>query len=179
MTAPGGLATNTVVLQDLTRRVVAADPDSRLEVLDAMTGTPMGDTPRCAPDDVATAAARARAVQPAWAARPVEERAAVLLRFHDLVLERQNEALDLIQRENGKARRHAFEEIIEVCMVSRYYAHTAEDYLKPKRRQGAQLALTRVWELHHPKGLVGIISPWNYPLTVSYTHLTLPTSRLV
>lgn len=90
----------------------------------------------------------------------------MLLRFHELVLQRQDEVLDLIQLENGKARRHAFEEIIDVCMVSRYYAHTAEEYLSPKRRRGAQLALTEVWEHHHPKGLVGVISPWNYPLTL-------------
>mgnify|MGYP002138153583 FL=1 len=88
------------------------------------------------------------------------------MRFHELVLQRQNEVLDLIQLENGKARRHAFEEVMDVCMVSRYYANTAEGYLRPKRRHGAQLALTEVWEHHHPKGLVGIISPWNYPLTL-------------
>ncbi|PQM46826.1 Putative succinate-semialdehyde dehydrogenase [NADP(+)] 2 [Mycobacterium talmoniae] len=90
----------------------------------------------------------------------------MLRRFHDLVLQRQDEVLDLIQLENGKARRHAFEEIMDVAMVSRYYANTAADYLKPVRRHGAQLALTQVWELHHPKGLVGVISPWNYPLTL-------------
>lgn len=105
-------------------------------------------------------------MQKTWAAWPVAQRADVLLRFHDLVLQRQDEVLDLIQLENGKARRHAFEEILDVAMNARYYAHTAEKYLRPQRRQGAQLALTKVWELHHPKGLVGIISPWNYPLTL-------------
>ncbi|WP_278266230.1 succinic semialdehyde dehydrogenase [Nocardia sp. AG03] len=153
-------------LGELTARVRAADPDSRIEVLNSMTGHPLGEVPRCSPEDVVAAAARARAVQPAWAARPVEERAAVLLRFHDLVLRRQHEVLDLIQLENGKARRHAFEEIIDVCQVSRYYAHTAQDYLRPKRRQGAQPFLTRAWEVYHPKGVVGVISPWNYPLTL-------------
>ncbi|PQM45775.1 Putative succinate-semialdehyde dehydrogenase [NADP(+)] 2 [Mycobacterium talmoniae] len=78
----------------------------------------------------------------------------------------QDEVLDLIQLENGKARRHAFEEILDVCLTARYYANTAAGYLGPKRRQGVQLALTKVTELHHPKGLVGIISPWNYPLTL-------------
>ncbi|MBV9513887.1 MAG: succinate-semialdehyde dehydrogenase (NADP(+)), partial [Mycobacteriaceae bacterium] len=132
----------------------------------AMTGEVLGRVPHCSPEDVVTAARRARAVQADWAARPIAERAAMLLRFHDLVLRRQDEVLDLIQLENGKARRHAFEEVLDVCLTSRYYAHTAEEYLKPKRRQGVQLVLTEVWEHHHPKGLVGIISPWNYPLTL-------------
>jgi succinate-semialdehyde dehydrogenase / glutarate-semialdehyde dehydrogenase len=105
-------------------------------------------------------------VQVQWAARPVAERAEVLLRLHDLVLAHQDEVLDLIQLENGKARRHAFEEVIDVALTSRYYAHTAEEYLRPKRRQGVQLMLTEVWEHLHPKGLVGVISPWNYPLTL-------------
>jgi succinate-semialdehyde dehydrogenase/glutarate-semialdehyde dehydrogenase len=157
---------DTVLLKELADRVVAADADSRLEVSNAMTGRRLGDVPRCTPDDVAAAAERARAVQPGWAARPIRERAEVMLRFHDLVLKRQDEVLDLIQLENGKARRHAFEEVLDVCLTSRYYANTAADYLAPKRRQGVQLALTEVWEHHHPKGLVGIISPWNYPLTL-------------
>jgi len=153
-------------LRSLAARVQAADPEARQDVTNAMTGGVLGQVPHCSPDDVAAAAKRSRSVQKAWAARPVDERAAVLLRFHDLVLDRQDEVLDLIQLENGKARRHAFEEILDVTMNARYYAHTAEEYLRPKRRQGAQLALTKVWELHHPKGLVGVISPWNYPLTL-------------
>ena len=157
---------NTVLLKELASRVEVADGASRLEVTNAMTGQPLGDVPRCTPDNVVAAAQRARAIQPAWAARPVKERAAVLLRFHDLVLQHQDEVLDLIQLENGKARRHAFEEVLDVCLTARYYANTAADYLSPKRRQGVQLMLTKVSELHHPKGLVGIISPWNYPLTL-------------
>jgi succinate-semialdehyde dehydrogenase/glutarate-semialdehyde dehydrogenase len=146
--------------------VAVAAERPAIEVENAMVGERLGRVPHCTPDDVAEAARRARAVQAGWAARPLAERAAVMLRFHDLVLERQDEVLDLIQLENGKARRHAFEEIIDVCLTARYYGHTAARYLQPKRRQGVQLALTQVWELHHPKGLVGVISPWNYPLTL-------------
>ena len=166
MTGRSPESVDTVLLKELANRVEAADAGSHVEVINAMTGRPLGDVPRCTVDDVADAAKRARAVQSAWATRPINERAAVLLRFHDLVLQHQDEALDLIQLENGKARRHAFEEILDVCLTARYYANTAADYLSPKRRQGAQLILTQVTELHHAKGLVGIISPWNYPLTL-------------
>jgi len=90
----------------------------------------------------------------------------VLLRFAELLLGRQDEVLDLIQLENGKARRHAFEEIIDVAQTSRYYARTAPRYLRPQRRAGALPGLTQTWEYHHAKGVVGVISPWNYPLTL-------------
>ena len=140
------------LLDDLAQRVQAADPSRRREITDAMTGRPLGHVPHCTADDVVAAAHRAREVQAQWAARPVAERADVLLRLHDLVLAHQDEVLDLIQLENGKARRHAFEEVIDVALTSRYYAHTAEDYLRPKRRQGVQLMLTEVWEHLHPEG---------------------------
>lgn len=71
-------------LASLAARVRAADPDALQDVTNAMTGAVLGQVPHCSPEDVAAAAQRARAVQRAWAARPVEERAAVLLRFHDL-----------------------------------------------------------------------------------------------
>jgi succinate-semialdehyde dehydrogenase / glutarate-semialdehyde dehydrogenase len=157
---------NAMALDRLAARVVVAAERPALGVENAMTGQRLGEVPHCTGEDVAEAARRGRAVQAGWAARPVAERAAMLLRLHDLVLDRQDEVLDLIQLENGKARRHAFEEILDVALTARYYAKTAAEYLRPKRRQGVQLALTEVWEHHHPKGLVGVISPWNYPLTL-------------
>lgn len=153
-------------LDSLAQRVRAAQPERSAEVLEVMTGQPLGEVPRCTSEDVEAAAERARKVQFYWARRTVKERAEVLLRFHDLVLQRQDEVLDLIQLENGKARRHAFEEVMDICYNARYYARSAKDFLAPKRRRGAFPVLTKTWELHHPKGLVGIISPWNYPLTL-------------
>lgn len=165
-TKPTAGARTGPLLETLAARVTSANAGAYREITNAMTGEPLGRVPHCTPEDVVAAARRAREVQSEWAARPIRERAEVMLRFHDLVLSCQDEVLDIIQLENGKARRHAFEEVIDVCLTARYYAHTAEEYLTPKRRQGVQLVLTEVWEHHHPKGLVGIISPWNYPLTL-------------
>jgi len=118
---------------------------------------------------VEIAALRARAAQPAWAARPFRERAGILLRFHDLLLDRQDQVLDLIQLETGKARRHALEEVLDTAIVSRYYALRAERLLRPRRRRGALPLLTRTWELRSPVGVVGFIVPWNYPLNLAIT----------
>ena len=63
-------------------------------------------------------------------------RAAVLLRFHDLVLDRQDEVLDLIQIETGKARLHAFEEVLVVAIAARHYGRKAPSYLRASRTSG-------------------------------------------
>src|SRR5690606_26438518 len=109
----------------------------------------------------------ARTAQAAWALTPVRQRAAVLLRFHDLVLERQAEVLDLIQLETGKARLHAHEEVQAVAVAARHYGRRAAAYLRPRRHAGAVPALTKVTELRHPRGVIGQIVPWNYPLELS------------
>ena len=137
-----------------------------MEIDQPFTGEPLGTVPRCTPEDVGAAIDRAREAQAAWARTSFAERRHVLLRFHDLVLDRQDEILDLIQLESGKARRHAFEEVLDVAIVARYYANTAERHLKPRRRRGALPLLTAAYEHHHPLGVVGIIAPWNYPLTL-------------
>ncbi|KAA6219228.1 succinic semialdehyde dehydrogenase [Streptomyces filamentosus] len=131
------------------------------------TGAKLADLPEATPEDVAEAFDRARAAQAAWAATPVRARAAVLLRFHDLVLARQSEVLDLIQLETGKARLHAHEEVLAVAVAARHYGRKASSYLRPKRHTGVVPTLTKVTELRQPRGVVGQIAPWNYPLELS------------
>ncbi|GGV35420.1 succinic semialdehyde dehydrogenase [Streptomyces griseoflavus] len=131
------------------------------------TGEKLADLPESTPEEVAGAFDAARAAQAVWARIPVRERAAVLLRFHDLVLERQAEVLDLIQLETGKARLHAHEEVQAVAVAARHYGRRAAAYLRPKRHAGAMPTLTKVTELRHPRGVVGQIAPWNYPLELS------------
>jgi succinate-semialdehyde dehydrogenase / glutarate-semialdehyde dehydrogenase len=131
------------------------------------TGEKLADLPESTPEDVEQAFAVARAAQAVWAQIPVRQRADVLLRFHDLILERQSEVLDLIQLETGKARLHAHEEVQAVAVAARHYGRKAPAYLRPKRHAGAMPTLTKVTELRHPRGVVGQIAPWNYPLELS------------
>src|SRR5919199_2806307 len=154
-------------LEALAARVRTEQPREWLEVEQPFTGEPLGSVPRSTPDDVRGAVARAHTAQAAWARTSFAERRAILLRYHDLVLARQDEILDLIQLESGKARRHAFEEVLDVAIVSRYYANTLARHLSPHRRRGAFPLLPAAYEHRHPVGIVSIIAPWNYPLTLS------------
>jgi succinate-semialdehyde dehydrogenase/glutarate-semialdehyde dehydrogenase len=138
-----------------------------LEVEQPFTGGLLAAVPRCTEADVARAVENARSAQERWAATSFAQRRAILLGYHDLVLDRQEELLDLIQLETGKARRHAFEEVLDAAIVARYYANTAERHLRTRRRRGALPLLTATWEHHHPLGVVGVIGPWNYPLTLT------------
>ncbi|MEW2289409.1 succinic semialdehyde dehydrogenase [Streptomyces sp. NPDC047841] len=154
-------------LQRLTAQVSAAPDAARVTTTMPYTGAPLADFPVSTPDDVEAAFARARIAQKTWAATPIAERKRILLRYHDLVLTRQDQALDLMQAENGKTRRDAFLEVVDIGVVSRYYARNAAKYLRPKRRRGAIPVLTHTTELRHPKGVVTVISPWNYPLSMA------------
>lgn len=132
-------------------------------------GTDLGSLPAASAADVSRAFERARAAQPAWAARPLAERIRVLRRFHALVGRHVDELLDLVQLETGKSRLSALEEALDVLRCTHHYAARARSYLRPRRRSGAMPVLTRAIERHVPKGVVGLITPWNYPLTLVAT----------
>ncbi|MDR6791667.1 succinate-semialdehyde dehydrogenase/glutarate-semialdehyde dehydrogenase [Pseudarthrobacter oxydans] len=132
-----------------------------------LDGSLVGAVPVCTPDDVAAAVESARAAQREWAAVPLRERRAVVGRFHALLLQREAEILDLVQAESGKSRLNAFEELADAALTAAYYRRTAGRFLRPARRTGAAPGLTRTAEYRIPKGVVGIISPWNYPLTLA------------
>jgi acyl-CoA reductase-like NAD-dependent aldehyde dehydrogenase len=167
MASPPG---NLKLFETLVNSVaIGPQPHGRIEVRAPFTGAVIGAIPAARDEDVQRAIGLARAAQRRWAERPFADRAAIFLRFHDLLLTRQNEALDLIQMESGKARAHAFEEILDTAVVARYYARRAKKFLRPRRRKGALPLLTRTRELRVPLGVVGFITPWNFPLTLGIT----------
>ncbi len=131
------------------------------------TGEIVVELPLSRAEDVHAAAHTARQEQREWARRPVGERIGILLRFHDLLLDRRDEVLDLIQLETGKARRDAMEEVLDVALNIQHYARIAPRTLRPRRPRGALPILTRVRQWRHPVGIVGVIAPWNYPLTLA------------
>lgn len=130
------------------------------------TGEPFVELPQCTPVDVRAVAESARQAQVDWAARSVRDRAKVVLRLHDLVLDERERLMDLIQAENGKSRRDAYLEVADIAITCRYYGRIAPAVLSTRRRRGLIPGLTVAEELHHPVGVVSVISPWNYPLSL-------------
>ena len=156
------------LLANLAKLVACADGEREsIAVYAPFTGAQIGSVPVCNEAEIAHAVSRARKAQMLWVKRPVTERKAIFLHFHNLLFKHQEEILDLIQIETGKARLNAFEELLDVANNCRHYSFRVKRYLKPTRRKGAFPLLTLTREYHHPVGVVGIISPWNYPFTLS------------
>lgn len=140
------------------------DSDDRLEIDGPFTGEIIGWVGKGTDKEVAEAFHRARSAQKIWAKTGYRERGKILLRFHDLLLKNRELLMDIIQLETGKSRNSAFEEILLTAITARYYGNQVGKILKPKRRRGAIPILTKSTERHVPKGVIGQISPWNYPL---------------
>lgn len=149
------------------RSTLAGSDRDLLRVETPFSGETLGKLPMSNPGDVEVAVRQISRVQEDWARRSFRERATILLRFHDLLWERKEEILDLIQLETGKARCHAFEEVADAAIMSRYYAYHARRHLRPRRRMGLYPLLTRTREHFFPCGIVGFITPWNYPFTLA------------
>ena len=150
----------------LTARVLATTGRTA-EVRSPIGDQPLAHVPQSSDADVEEAFRRARRAQESWARTPLDVRAAALLRFHDLVLDAQEEIIDLICLESGKARKHAFDEPLHIALTARYYGRTAHQHLDRRRVRGVFPLLTRVEVNQQPKGVVGVISPWNYPFTMA------------
>ena len=115
--------------------------------------------------------AKARLAQIEWAKVPTAKRAAIFLRFSKLVLAKQAEIMDVLQEETRKNRLSAFEEVLDTAQLTHYYGRHAAKFLKDRKRRGAFPILTKTREVHRPIGVVGVITPWNYPFTLPSTDV--------
>ncbi|MDF1479523.1 succinic semialdehyde dehydrogenase [Leifsonia sp. H3M29-4] len=136
-------------------------------VIAPFTGEVLHELPISSAQDVADAAAAARVAQAAWRATSPAHRRAVLLKAHDLLLERRGELLDLLQTESGKTRGQAFEEVFQAASVTRYSALSAARVLRTHGRRSAIPLVLRAKVSYRPKGLIAIVTPWNYPISLA------------
>ena len=147
-------------------RLVARVPSTSggtWKLTEVYTGDLLVELPQSTPADIDAAFATARAAQREWAARPLKQRLEVFKRAHALFLDNAHTTTDLIQVESGKNRRMAIEETCDPVMVMSHYLKRAPHLLKPVKRGGPVPFLSSSTEIRQPKGVVGIIAPWNFP----------------
>lgn len=162
---PGALITSEVA-RDLTRDIRSTRGESA-DVVAPFTGELLHTLPLSSVTDVVEAASSARLAQIAWQRAGFAHRRRVLLKAHDLLLERRQLLLDTVQSETGKTRGQAFEEVFQAANVTRYYALAAESILRPSARRSGIPVMLRTRVDYRPKGVIGVITPWNFPLSLS------------
>jgi len=134
--------------------------------IDPSTGEEIGRAPLLDADDVNAAVSRARAAQPAWAKLSYRDRARFILRAREVVLDQLEEIAKLISRETGKPVTEAIAmEIVPTLDLMQYFADHTKQLLKRKRISLGQynFMARSSYIVYKPLGVVGIISPWNFP----------------
>jgi acyl-CoA reductase-like NAD-dependent aldehyde dehydrogenase len=138
-------------------------PSDVLEVLEPATEAVLQEIPRSTPDDVDRAVARAKAAFGAWRAMAPADRAALLRRLSEVLAEHREELALLEARNAGKPIGDARGEMDMVAQTIGYYAGA------PERLLGDSIPVSggQAWTVREPLGVVGLIVPWNFPLTIA------------
>jgi succinate-semialdehyde dehydrogenase/glutarate-semialdehyde dehydrogenase len=134
--------------------------DDRITVRNPATGRALGSVPNLGGAAAERATAAAHAALPAWRARAAKERAAILRRWFDLMLEHKSDLARLMTAEQGKPLAEAEGEIAYAASFLEWFGEEA------KRAYGAIIpaqADKRLWVLRQAVGVVGAITPWNFP----------------
>ncbi len=146
---------------------LSIEPRQTIEVHSPATLEKIGEVPIDSAADVRAAVQRARESCRAWSALDFNQRAKVLRAAGDNFIAHRDELIELICKENGKPRLEAIIEITYVCDVIAFYGKQARRFLKPHRVTPHLLRNKKVTVHYQPRGMIGMITPWNYPLILT------------
>ena len=146
----------------------AAGAPRRLRLSSPATREPLGELTVDGPERVAAAVDRARKAQVEWGALSFAERAGVVQRALRVLLAREAEFVERIVAETGKPESEVLAaELIASCDSMEFYAKRARHILRPRRVPVHLIKTKKLRIVHRPLGVVGIITPWNYPFLLA------------
>jgi acyl-CoA reductase-like NAD-dependent aldehyde dehydrogenase len=148
-----------------------ASSGAGIPVENPATGRIVAHVPDLDAAAVAELAVRARAAQPNWEAFGFEGRARILLRAQKWLIDNSERVIETIVSETGKTYEDAeFAEIAYAANAFGFWAKEAPNYLADERIKSSQLLVKgkKLILRYRPLGLIGVIGPWNYPLTNSF-----------
>jgi len=138
------------------------------------TGKPLAEVAFTPPDQVQTMVEDARIAQESWASTPLETRIRLVTEMAQAVLAKHSEIAQIMAEETGRsALECTMSEIVALPAAVRVHAIVARDYLRPKKMKISQVEYPgkSAYVEQVPRGVVGIIAPWNYPLGNFWKHL--------
>lgn len=144
--------------------------------IDPARGEVFAHSPLTREADVVSLIARSRKAQAEWAALPPRSRLAACRRLRDYMLQDADAIAAVISRDNGKTRVDAMStEVFPTLMALAYYMKKARTFLRPTPLGSGNLLLInkRSRLLHHPYGVIGVISPWNYPFAIPFSDVVM------
>ena len=147
------------------------EADGQIVVVNPATGQELGRVPDLPAAEVVAMARRARAAQPGWHALGFEGRGRILLRAQKLVVDHKDRLVETIVAETGKTYEDALiAEVNYAASAFGFWAKNAPKFLADERtKTTSPFVLGRKLVVRYqPLGLVGVIGPWNYPLTNSF-----------
>lgn len=140
------------------------------------TGERLGAIPNTPLEQIPAIFAKARAAQLIWQAKSFSERREHLLRMREYIVQNADEIARIVSEGNGKTRQDALvTEVIPCTLACGWYGKHAERVLKAERREASSIIwLGKRSEIRHePLGVVGVISPWNYPLSIPFGEIVM------
>ncbi|HEY2684117.1 MAG TPA: NADP-dependent succinate-semialdehyde dehydrogenase [Steroidobacteraceae bacterium] len=142
-------------------RWVGADDSTQIKVNNPATGATLGSIPNMGKEETRRAIAAAGAALPAWAARTAKERAVILRRWFDLMMQHQEDLAMIMTAEQGKPLAESKGEIAYAASFIEWFAEEG------KRLYGdiipGHQPDKRIMVLRQPVGVVAAITPWNFP----------------
>jgi acyl-CoA reductase-like NAD-dependent aldehyde dehydrogenase len=127
-------------------------------------------------EDLERAVAVAKIAQHEWAKLSFHERAEYLFRMRDYIVQHTDQLAEIISHDNGKTKMDALStELLSVAMAITFYAKNAKKILKRRYLRGGSILTVnkRSYVDRVPVGVVGIISPWNYPFAIPFHEIAM------
>ena len=142
------------------------------------TGEKIGEYRVNTVQDVREAVRKAKIAQPLWNKIPLRQRVKLIRKIRDYLIDHIDEIAETISKDNGKSRVDAMEtEVVVATMALSFYCNKAAKFLKPVKLPMGNIVTycmgKRSTEHRSPFGVVGIISPWNYPFSIPFSEVIM------
>lgn len=149
---------------------------NQTKAINPATGEVLGYSPLHSVEDLQNAIQKAREAQKDWAALPVKKRVKYIKSIRAYIVQNADKLSEIISKDNGKLRVDALAaEVVPAAMAVAYYCKKAEKFLNDRKLAAGNIILSfkRSKVVRAPFGVIGIISPWNYPFAIPFYQVIM------